>query len=176
RKCLEGNPYKRYQKAEHLREDLNRQLSGLPLLYAANPSRRERLRKWAKRHPRITSSGTVAAAAAVLLLTVGAGAVYSRERAHDLHAHAQFVEHTGSFDEAQNFFDDRNQSRARLDEALARLRGVLARYGVNETGGEEWMQADAVRRLPEGERNRLRGDVGETFYLMAEVASLQASA
>ncbi|HXD85116.1 MAG TPA: protein kinase, partial [Urbifossiella sp.] len=176
RKCLAGNPDERYQKAEHLREDLNRQLSGQPLRHAGNPSRREHFKKWAKRHPRLASSGTVAAVAMLLLLSVGAGAVYSRERAHDLQAHAQFVDHGRAFDDAQLFFDDRNQSRARLSESLDQLRGVLARYGINEVNSDEWLADDAVRRLPAGERDRLRGDIGETFYLMAEVALLQASA
>jgi serine/threonine protein kinase len=72
RKCLEGNPKKRYQKAEDLREDLNRQLNGLPLRHAVNPSRRERYQKWVRRHPRLTSSGSIAAAAPGLGVLVGA--------------------------------------------------------------------------------------------------------
>ncbi|HEY3788808.1 MAG TPA: tetratricopeptide repeat protein, partial [Urbifossiella sp.] len=176
RKCLAGNAADRYQKAEHLSEDLNRQLSGLPLRHAANPSHRERLRKWARRHPRITSSTTVAAVAGVLLMIVGTGAVVARERAQDFHALGQFSEHQKSFDNAQLFFDDRNQSAANREEALSKFRSLLERYGVNEAGGSEWLEMEEVRRLPPGERDRLRGDIGETFYLMAEMALVQASA
>jgi eukaryotic-like serine/threonine-protein kinase len=176
RKCLEGDPAKRYQKAEDLREDLNRQLNGLPLRHAPNPSRRERFGKWVRRHPRLTSSGSVAAAAAVLLLAVGAGAVYSRERAHNLNAHALFLDHQTSFEDARLVFDDRNQSRADLDGSLARLRALLDQYQLTDTPDAGWVEADAVRRLPEPEQAKLRINIGEVFYLMAEIAILQASA
>ncbi|MDB5305934.1 MAG: prkC 12 [Gemmataceae bacterium] len=177
RKCLAPDPGHRYLRAEHLREDLDRQLNGLPLRHAANPSVRERVRKWAGRHPRVTSSGTVAAAAAVLLLAVGTGAVYARERTRDLQALAQLAEHRAAFDDAQLFLDDRNQSRPHLDVSLAKLRGVLGRYGVPEDGtGDESLAAAAARRLPAADRDRLEGDVGETFYLMAELGYLQALA
>jgi serine/threonine protein kinase/Tfp pilus assembly protein PilF len=175
RKCLEPDRENRYQKAEHLLEDLHRQLAGLPLKYAPNPSFTERVRKWVRRHPRVASSGTVGAVAALLLSVVGAGAVYSRERAQNLSARTQFADHQTAFADAQLFLDDRNQSRPHLDESLTRLQGVLARYGVRDDGqGDEWLNAAAVERLPDADRDRLRGDVGEVFFLMADVAALEA--
>jgi serine/threonine protein kinase len=60
RRCLEADPDRRYQSARELQEDLERQLSHQPLRYAPDPSPRERTRKWARRHPRLTSSTSVA--------------------------------------------------------------------------------------------------------------------
>jgi tetratricopeptide (TPR) repeat protein len=175
RKCLAPNPADRYQTAEALREDIDRHLGNLPLKHAPNPSLRERASKWARRHPRMASSGTVAVIAAVLLVALGTGAVYARERTKDLHARVAFADHRASFADAQLFLDDRNQPRPKGDESLAKLRGVLARYAVPEDGTDDrWLSAEEVRRLSDADRERLRGDVGETFYLMAQVSHLRA--
>src|SRR5262249_1057817 len=72
RKCLAADPALRYQRAEHVAEDLRRFLADQPLCYAPELSRRERLQKWLRRHPRLTSSGSVATAATLLLAAVGA--------------------------------------------------------------------------------------------------------
>jgi serine/threonine protein kinase/Tfp pilus assembly protein PilF len=71
RKCLAPDPSVRYQQADHLAADLRRFLDDRPLRYAPELSRAEQARKFARRHPRLTSSGTVAAVAAVVLLAAG---------------------------------------------------------------------------------------------------------
>jgi serine/threonine protein kinase/tetratricopeptide (TPR) repeat protein len=175
RKCLAADPAERYQRAEHLREDLDRQLNSLPLKYAGNPSAREGVRKWVRRHPRLASSGTVAAVAGLLIAGLAAGVVQSRAQARELHARTQLADHRAAFRDVQTFLDDRNQSRPYLDESLAKLRAVLARYGVPDDGGDDrWLTGPDVARLPAEERDRLRADVGETFYQMAQVAHLKA--
>jgi serine/threonine protein kinase/tetratricopeptide (TPR) repeat protein len=80
RRCLAPDPRQRYQRAEHLAEDLRRFLEDQPLKYAPELSRTEQVRKWMRRHPRLTSSGFVATVAAVLLLVTGA--TLSGVRAH----------------------------------------------------------------------------------------------
>ncbi len=176
-KCLAADPARRYQRAADLREDIDRHLAHRRLKYAPDPSVRERLRKWARRHPRLTSSGSVAAAAAVLLVLVCSGAVYARERTRDLEARGRLSDHRTAFRAAQTFLDDRTRSQARLDESLVRLRGVLAGYGVPEGDeGGAWLGAPELRYLSAADRAAVTGDVGETFFLMAQVALLRASA
>src|SRR5205814_3576643 len=93
-RCLAPEPQQRYQSGEELAEDLRRFLDDRPLKYAPELSRAERLRKWARRHPRLTSSASVAAAAMLLLLASGlalagvAGHLASA-REHLAVAHAQ---------------------------------------------------------------------------------------
>jgi serine/threonine protein kinase/tetratricopeptide (TPR) repeat protein len=178
RKCIAPEPADRYQTADDLREDLDRHLSQLPLKHAANPSKREVVRKWLKRHPRLTSSSTVAAVAAVLFVAVVAGAVYARERTRGLEARGRLADHQTAFRDAQLFLDDRNRSWPRLDEGLGKLRGVLARYDVPEdpAATDAWLRSPALRYLPESERSRVKEDVGEAFHLMAQVAFLKAVA
>ena len=173
--CLAADPAHRYQTAENLREDIDRHLAHRPLTFAANPSLAERLGKWGRRHPKLASSATVAAVALVLLTAAGSATVYARERTHGLEARATFADHEAAFRDAQRFLDDRRQAHAKPDEALARLRGVLDRYQVPDDGSDDrWAQASTVRHLPAADRDRLRGDVGEAFFLMAEVVLRKA--
>ncbi|AMV24726.1 Serine/threonine-protein kinase PrkC [Gemmata sp. SH-PL17] len=176
RKCLAPKPEDRYQRAEDLREDIDRHLANKRLKFAPDRSVRERARKWARRHPRLASSGVVAALAIFLLTgTVGAAA-YTRERTRDLEARGRFADHQTAFRDAQTFLDDRTRSSSRLDEGLGKLRAVLTGYGIPEdTGADAWQSTPIVQYLPESDRERVRGDVGETFFLMAQVALLKAA-
>lgn len=177
RKCLASDAADRYQRADDLREDIDRHLANRPLKFAPEPSVRERVRKWTRRHPRLASSATVAAVAAVLL-SLGAGAaVYSRERTRDIEARGRLADHQVAFRDAQSFLDDRTRSSSRLDEGLEKLRGVLNGYGVSDDPfvSEGWRHARAFERLPEADRTQVGGNIGETFFLMAQVALLKAS-
>ena len=104
RKCLMPDATRRYQRAGDLAEDLHRFLADLPLKHAPELSLRERAAKWLRRHPRLSSSGSVGTAAAVLLLcTLGALAG----------ARMQFVEAQGELKTAAA------QDRRRSFESLA---------------------------------------------------------
>ena len=70
RHCLEPQPSRRYQAARELHEDLRRQVEHRPLKYAAEPSPWERVRKWTRRHPRVSSSTVVGILAALVILAV----------------------------------------------------------------------------------------------------------
>ena len=130
RKCLAPDPADRYSSADELREDIDRHLANRPLKHAANPSKRELVRKWVKRHPRLASSSTVAAVAAILLAAVIGGAIYAREQSRGLEARGRLADHRTAFSDAQLFLDDRNRSWPRLDESTdepARRAGALRR-------------------------------------------------
>jgi tetratricopeptide (TPR) repeat protein len=174
-KCLAPNPDDRYPSARALQEDLERHLAHQPLRHVRERSWRERAAKWAARHPRLSSSTSVAAVAAMLLTGAIGSAVYARERNRTFQSEALFRSHAADVRELQVFLDDRGRSVPRLDEGLARCRDVLGRYGVPaERADDGWDRSAAVRYLPEPERQALRADVGEIFYLMARVAYLQA--
>ena len=71
RHCLEPDPQRRYQDARELSEDLERHLAHRPLRYAPEPSLRERMTKWARRHPTLCSSTSIAILALTLMLLLG---------------------------------------------------------------------------------------------------------
>lgn len=175
RKCLASAPARRYQTADELREDIDLHLASRRLKHAPNPSRAELVRKWARRHPRLASSTTVGAVAAVLLLATAGAGVYARERTRDVEARGRFAEHQVAFRDAQTFLDDRTRSSARLDESGEKLRSVLRGYGVSEADASDgWQSAPALRYLSEPDRARVFGDVGEVFFLLSQVALLKS--
>ncbi len=177
RKCLMPNPDDRYQQALDLREDIELHLNHQPLKHGPNPSRHERLRKWMKRHPRLASSGSVAALAAAVILALGISAWYIRDQSRNFQARSTFTDHQAAFADAQLFLDDRHQSQADLDGALSKLRGVLERYGLRDnTASGDWQQSVNVARLAPADRERILADVGETYYLMSQIAYLKAVA
>src|SRR5262249_46696065 len=78
RKCLDPDPARRYQQGDHLADDLRRFLDDRPLKYATELSRLERVRKFFRRHPRLTTSGSILVAATAVLLAVGGALIAAR--------------------------------------------------------------------------------------------------
>lgn len=78
-KCLQSDPGKRYQTADELWEDLNAHCNNQPLIHQREPSYRERLLKWSRRHPRLSSATSISLVAASIFLA-GCFAFLSRER------------------------------------------------------------------------------------------------
>jgi serine/threonine protein kinase len=70
-KCLEPDPGRRYPSAQDLAEDLRLQLAHRPLRFAPEPSPRERLRKWFRRHPRLGSWTTAVIATVAAFGLIG---------------------------------------------------------------------------------------------------------
>lgn len=83
-KCLADNPSNRYQTAQHLAEDLAAQCESRPLVHQHEPSVVERIKKWGVRHPRLSSTLSVATIAIILLLASTSLAVWQYQRTQDL--------------------------------------------------------------------------------------------
>jgi serine/threonine protein kinase/Tfp pilus assembly protein PilF len=175
RRCLDPDAARRYQSARELREDLERQLAHQPLRHAPEPSLRERARKWARRHPRLTSSTTVAAAAAVVLLGVSAGAgVVWRQHEARLEAAEQEQARFAALDSwgrlrqarqvqlALSSYPDRPTVRHVMDFS----REALREYAVLEDPA--WEDRAPVSRLPAGEREPLRRTVADILTTWAD--------
>jgi eukaryotic-like serine/threonine-protein kinase len=78
-RCLQLEPAGRYQNARDLYDDLMAQLEYKPLVHQPEPSSAERFGKWLRRHPRISSAGTIVGIAG-LLLVASAVALIARDR------------------------------------------------------------------------------------------------
>jgi len=61
-------PENRYASAGQFAEDLNRFLSDQPLKFAPELSVWEQIRKWVRRHPRLTSTGVVSMLSAAVII------------------------------------------------------------------------------------------------------------
>src|SRR5262245_26542987 len=173
RKCLDPDPIRRYQRAEHLAEDLRRLLDDRPLLHAPELSRVERLQKWARRHPRLTSVSAVTCAATLLLALSGLALAGTRDR---LVTAADRLEATPARDRLRdhdagtlrslllvNTTGDRPHEHLR--QGLQTCEKTLALYGVLNGGRLE--QHPDWARLDEAERRRLAEQTQELLLLLA---------
>jgi eukaryotic-like serine/threonine-protein kinase len=172
RKCLVADPAQRYQQAECLAEDLRRFLHDLPLKYAPELSLRERAAKWLRRHPRLTSSGSVGSAAAVLLLCTAGGLVGVRghlAQAREQLAVAQAEDDARRFREgavrALCLVNTTTEVRDHLSQGMTVCEATLARFGVLDR--DDWQQGANWQHLGADERARLAEDVRELLVLLA---------
>jgi tetratricopeptide (TPR) repeat protein len=184
RQCLLPDPEKRYQRAAHLAADLRRFLDNQPLRFAPELSRIERVQKWFRRHPRLTSSAAVAGIAAALLAGVACSLVGIRRHLEvtqqQLEA-SQALERRRAFEEGTqralclvNTLPD--PSPAYFQEHLLQgektCRDALGLYAVLER--PDWQALPAWQRLEAEDRLRLGEDVRELLLLLAWTVVRQA--
>jgi serine/threonine protein kinase/regulator of sirC expression with transglutaminase-like and TPR domain len=173
RHCLEPDPQRRYTTARQLHEDLERQLGDQPLQYAREPSLRERLGKWARRHPRLTSSTMVGLIATTLFLGGGSALVVRHWQYQRAAAAASY----------RSFGDERRQAAALLtvpfvdptpaEEGLGLCQDAAERYGV--LGDRYWLDRPLAAFLPQADRIRLREDFGDLLILWAQALTRRAA-
>jgi serine/threonine protein kinase/tetratricopeptide (TPR) repeat protein len=177
RRCLEPDPAKRYQSARDLAEDIERHRADLPLKHTPEPSTAERLAKWARRHPRLTSPAALGClAAAVVLAAVSAGVALSlareeervREQVRTRHEAAlvKYSQFEREYDAARDLLASDDPQL--LDRGLGEGEKALAEYGVLEHG--DWFDRPEVKELTEDERARLQAHAGELAFLLARAA------
>jgi serine/threonine protein kinase/Flp pilus assembly protein TadD len=165
RHCLEPDPARRYQSARELQDDLERHLDNLPLRHTAEPSLGERARKWARRHPRLISSGGIAAVA-VAALTVLVAALFVRgERIARLEAAEQFSRFSEASKSVQALLAAADFEPTRRAEGLAAARDALQIYRVLDNAA--WQDSRTVRRLGGDDAARLRSAVADVLLAMA---------
>lgn len=165
RHCLEPAPERRYQTAHELREDLQRQLDDRPLKYAPDPSYRQRVQKWLRRHPRLTSSVLVGAIVLVTAVATGYG-LKARQAYQEQKAKDSFKEFHHDLRTAELLLNTQRNDPAKEKEGLAACQACLDRYQV--TTNRDWQRLPAVQCLQPLDRELLREDLGELLLLMAQ--------
>jgi serine/threonine protein kinase/tetratricopeptide (TPR) repeat protein len=170
RTCLSPDPTRRYQRADNLAEDLRRFLADQPLKFAPELSTTERVKKWARRHPRLTSSGSVGMLAVVLLLASIGGLLGQHEAVANAKAdqlRGQFENLTLSALRLAGTKDDLGVPSPEAPESIVQ---ALALYGVLER--DDWQDGKEWRRLSDNDRHRLSEDVRELLLLLAWARTL----
>ncbi len=171
RKCLETDPARRYQSAAALREDLDRHRAHLPLLHARVPLR-ERVRKWATRHPRLTSNLSLATATALTLALCMVGLFAVRARAERSEAATTARQFDDDLKSAHYLLSTRAPEPATVDEGMEKCKTALARYGLPED--DRWERRSEFRALPESEQQQVRARLADACLLLARGHSLRA--
>jgi serine/threonine protein kinase/Flp pilus assembly protein TadD len=172
RKCLAPDQADRYQEAGRLAEDLRRFLDDRPLRYAPELSRTEQLRKWLRRHPRVTSSGSVATAACVLILTIGLvltavhrHLVDARDELAGIQAQECRQQYIDGSERALCLVNTTSDLHDHLLEGRKVCERTLSLYGVLERA--DWQDDPDWQRLAESDRRRLLEDTRELLLLLA---------
>ncbi len=176
-KCLAADPAKRYQTAGDLMDDLERQLSARPLRHAANPSAHERLVKWAKRNPRLTSPPVVAAAVAGVRLAASAGTGWTQLAGARNKVARQAEEGRAVADEFDRLHGPAEQYLTAHNgnpELVARGKeaGRRALDTLTARLGDRWAERPEYQLMLASDRERLTARAGELAYLLAQVGGL----
>src|SRR5262249_5673083 len=100
-KCLAFEPAARYARARDLAEDLHRFLDNLPMKHGPEPSFRERTGKFAKRHPVICGTTSIALFAIVLIGLLIGGIAKTYGALEDLYARVKIRQFDRDFTESQ---------------------------------------------------------------------------
>jgi serine/threonine protein kinase/tetratricopeptide (TPR) repeat protein len=172
RKCLTPDPAERYQRADHLAEDLRRFLEDLPLKYAPELSQVERIHKWVRRHPGLTSSGSVATVAVLVLAAVGIA--FAAVRGHLIRAQEQIrlteaAERKRSYqagtERALCLVNTTLDLHDHLRQGVRVCEETLSLYGVLDA--EDWQDQPAWVQLDPADRQQLAEDTRELLLLLA---------
>jgi serine/threonine protein kinase/Tfp pilus assembly protein PilF len=178
RTCLAPDPAHRYQRAEDLADDLRRLLDDLPLAHAPELSLAERARKWARRHPRLTTAGTVTAFAAVALLAVSTAFLglsghleSTRDRLGAFQARERLAAHDAGTTEALTLVNTVIERADLLRQGLAVCERTLALFdpppGSDQAAQRDWarLDPDQRRRVAEDRRELLLLSAGARVQL-----------
>ncbi len=171
-KCLAPAPSARYQSADDLVEDLTRHLDDLPLRHAPNPSSRERLAKWRRRHPLLTSAGSVGLAGA-LVAALFAGLWLARaDRVALLEARGRYDQFQQALPAARAALSLPDTDHDLLRDGIEQVRQTLGSY-VTESD-KDWRKAAAFAYLSTQHQQTLQSELAEMSYLLARAEKILA--
>jgi tetratricopeptide (TPR) repeat protein len=171
-KCLAFDPGRRYARARDLAEDLRRFLENLPMKHGPEPSVRERIGKWAKRHPGLCGSTSIALCSLVLLVFLGGAVALVYDKMHGLAARMMIHLFDREFTETQFLLNTATGSELHLNRGLAQANRTLARLGLQEQGPMAWSAWQEALAPPE--RRRLVEQAVELVMLEARARVMLA--
>ncbi len=169
--CLQPDPRKRYQNAKELNKDLQNQLNHLPLAHAPEPSLRERMQKWNRRHPKITPLTTLAILAFVVI-----GGLVSwfciQQQQQAILIREQTRQAAQAFDELQVdlkcipfLVASPHATPTQQKEGVALCQRHANKYRILETSS--WESDSLVTLLTVEQQQLLRRDMGELLWMWA---------
>ena len=170
--CLKADPAQRYQSAGEFREDLDRHLHNRALKFAPEPSLRERIGKWGRRHPRLASTSTIGCLAVALLIGLGSGIVLRDRRLARFDAAQTFQTFQDRVRTAEFKLLRRHTDGNQLAEGIDECRGALDLYHMIDN--RHWRESPGVRNLPPEDRQQLETEAGQLLFLLAKATSLDA--
>ncbi|MFO0930713.1 MAG: protein kinase [Gemmataceae bacterium] len=174
RTCLAPAPDDRYSNAGQLAIDLQAWLDDRPLRYAPELSWRERAQKWVRRNPTLTSAGSIACLAGVVLLAALTTVLSLRSDVFSLRTDltvATVRERKADYEAGTvralcllNTVSDLDDPD-HLRRGIAECQAALSRFDLLDADG--WQEPPAWAVFTEGERRSLAEDSRELLLLLA---------
>jgi serine/threonine protein kinase/Tfp pilus assembly protein PilF len=173
-KCLQPDPSRRYRSARELAEELRRFLDDLPFKYTREPSLRERVSRWARRHPRATSASTIGPLAVVLTLSIAGIAWTQAAHLREVAARLNLRRFRETFSECQFLLNTSSGGvlTDHLRRGIDRAQLAIDRFGVARGG--DWERSYWVNSLAPDEKTELRSDLAELILLEARARVMLA--
>ncbi len=178
-KCLAPDQPQRYQRAEHLAEDLQRFLDDRPLKYAPELSWVEPAQKWMRRNPRVTYFGGILSVAMFLMFGISSALMTAREHLASTQAQLSTVQER---DRQQAFEDGTLKAlcfvntvvpmQDHVADGLLKCEETLNLYGLLD--GDAWAEPSDWSLLASADRQRLAENARELLLLLA-AARVQAA-
>jgi serine/threonine protein kinase/tetratricopeptide (TPR) repeat protein len=165
RHCLDPDPDRRYQQADHLAEDLRRFLEDRPLRHAPELSRVEQVRKFFRRHPRMLTTGSIASIAAVILLAIGSALIGTKANLDEARARERRRAFDASSARALCLVNTTLGHRDHLRQGVALCEQALALY--YPPGTAPGFEHPDLERLPPAERTQVAQARRELLLLLA---------
>lgn len=157
-RCLEPDIAARYQSVAEVLEDLTCHQADLPLRHAANISWVDRAKKWARRHPRISSATSVATVAAVLFL----GSAWFSLR---LWANNSYQQFEANLSEARAALSIAENDVEMINDGMNATHAALEYYGISDKA--EWNVPLKYWLLDSSKKIELNSALAELSYQMA---------
>jgi len=185
--CIDPDADRRYQNARDLAEDLRRYLDYLPMKHCPEPSLLERLEKWARRHPALTGSTTIALVASVLLGLMTVAIILVYDGMLDLAARMKLQAFDRGFVDSQFLLNVAGRNDEFLKKGMRTARKLLGQVGiadestVGQAGGRRARDASQkslaqwLLRLKPEEARRLRRQIVELLILEARAGVIVSS-
>jgi serine/threonine protein kinase/Tfp pilus assembly protein PilF len=171
-KCLAFEPARRYARAGHLAEDLRRFLEDLPMKHCPEPSLRERLGKFARRHPGLCGTTSIALISLALLAVMGATVVFTVGVVKDLAVRFQLQRFERDFTQTQFLLNTASASDEHLARGIAKARDCFHDLGLRDDGPARL--SSWILGLAPDEQGRVREQAVELVMLEARARVLRA--
>ena len=170
-KCLAFDSADRYPSAVELEVDMARFADNLPLKFAPDRSPVERLQKWTRRHPLLTSNFTLSSIALVLISAFGFSLLANKRRAANLEMAEQVRVTFNKLPETLAMLRSPGIEPELLRKGLDSGLGILAEIGQRSPEsqlktGEQDLQK-RLQAIDPREREGLTSQLADLYFAMA---------
>ncbi len=164
RPATSPDPELAYEPAGPLQEDPRRRLDGIPER-TAEPTVLDRPTKRARRRPRLSSIAGLVAVSLAIIAALATWMIARRYRIDRLGAQDSLERLTARVGEEEFLLGVPDAPMRGIDEGIALCRQAVETYGAG--AGPQWLARPAASMLSEGDRIRLRREMGELLGLWA---------